>query len=328
MPMIELALATILVAIIAFFIVSFLRSSYVIVPEEERLVIYRLGRFDRVAGPGRVRLSRDMDKVQRRFSIRNGPSDCLIDDLHVYGLPVGLTLNLWWCYDPVRAAGGDSATLRDLVLFDESERRSQLAVELRDSLVRQIAAMEQRKPLAATATIVDKIVPILPGVSTCIEILTHAQQDLARTLPRLGIFLDMNHPIVITRVHPPDDMIRGFSRDRAAALLRLQFPNLPDSMMLHLLESIEGLEPLRIHEIRQVGENGGAGIAAEARWTEDDTLFRAPLAVEPAPPQGKTPDRAETVADQPASEASRLSRSDLAVLKRVPRERPGQRRAA
>ena len=115
------------------------------------------------------------------------------------------------------------------------------------------------------------------------------QQDLVQSLPSLGLFLDVNHPIVITRLHPPEDLIRGFSRDRAAALLRLQFPNLSDSMMVHMLESIEGLEPLRIHEIRQVGNNAGAGAATEARWVEDDTMFRVPLTGAPPPSQDKRP---------------------------------------
>lgn len=319
--------AIIVVLVFLALLALFLKPGYEIVPEEERVIIYRLGRFEQIAGPGMVWLSRSLDKVQRRFSIRNDPQDCFVDGLFVYGIPIGLTLNLWCRYDPVRAANGDRVKLTDFAQFSESERRSQLAVKLKDSFIRQIGAIEQRNPMGQSASIIDKIMPILPGVPTCAEILASVQQDLIKNLPPLGLFLDVNHPIVVTRLHPPEDMIKGFGRDRAAALLRLQLPDLSDSMMLHALESIEGLDPLRVHEIRQVGNNVGA--VSETRWTDDDgQMFRVPLSTGPMPPQEKASRPAEVAADQPASDPAHLSHSDLALLKRVPRESAGQRRVA
>ena len=326
--MIEFAIAILIVVLISVFFVRLFKSGYEIVPEEERVIIYHLGRFARVAGPGMVLLSRRQDTIQRRFSIRNEPSDYFVDGLFVYGIPMGLTLNMWRRYDPVKAAKGDQEKLRDLVLFEESERRSHLEVKLRDALVRQIGAIEQKEPLGPTANIIDRLLPILPGVPACAAILTNVQQDLAKVLPSLGLFLDVNHPIVITRLHPPEDLIRGFSRDRAASLLRLQFPNLSDSMMVHMLESIEGLEPLRIHEFRQVGNNAGTGAATEARWVEDDTMFRVPLTGAPSQSPARPQNPTEATSEQPVSETTRLTHSDLALLKRVPCEAPGHKRAA
>lgn len=311
------------IAALAYFL---LRPDIKIVPEEERLVIYRLGRFDRVAGPGPILLSRDIDEIKRHFSIRNEPQNVAVDGLMMYGIPVGLTVNLWCRYDPVRAAGGDRERLRELVQFSESERHEHLAVQLRDALVHYMSALEQRAPLPPTATIVDMIVPILPGVPTCVEILQNVQRELAHTLPALGLYSDASHPLVITHLRLPEDMTKGFSRGRAASLLRMQLPDLPDSMMVHMLESIEGLAPLRIHEIRQVGNGANSGL--EARWTDEDMLFREPLNAGTPPPHDKAASPAEAPADQPAPEPSHLSHGDLALLKRVPREPAGKRRVA
>lgn len=324
--MIPLAVVSTLL-VIALLVAYFLRPTYEIVPEEQRVIIYRLGRFERVAGPGIVVLSRDIDEIKRRYSVRNEPHDFLVDGLMPYGVPMGLTLNMWWSYDPQKAAAGDKATLANLALFTESERRSHLAVKLRDSLVRQISALEQRTPLGSTATVVDKIMPMLPGAPTAVEVLQRAQQDLARSLPALGIFLDVSQPIVITRLHVPDDLIKGFSRDRVAELLSMRFPGLPDSMMVHMLESIEGLAPLRIQEIRQVGNTVGA--ATEARWTDEDgTMVRVPLAAGPTPPPNQAARPADAAADQPVPQTTQLGPGDLAVLKRVSRETSGARRVA
>ncbi len=306
-----------------------LKPDIVTVPEEERVIIYRLGRFDRVAGPGLVLLSRDIDEIKRRFSTRNEPQNVAVDGLMMYGIPVGLTVNLWCRYDPVRAAGGDRDRLRELAQFSEAERYEQLAVRLREALVRHMNALEQRAPLPPTATVVDMIVPILPGVPTCVEILQGAQRDLVQTLPALGLYLDLdaNHSPVITNLRLPEDMSKGFSRGRAAALLRMQLPDLPDSMMVHMLESIEGLAPLRIQEIRQVGNAVGA--ATEARWTDEDgTMVRVPLAAGPTPPHERAAGPAEAPADQPVADTSHLSHGDLALLKRVPRDPAGKRRVA
>ncbi len=321
-------LVSIIVVLVLLALLAFIfRPGYVIVPEAERLIIYRLGRFNRIVGPGVIWLLRGMETVQRQYSVRNDPQDSSVDGLMVYGVPIGLTLNIWWGYDPQRAAAGDKAKLANLALFAESERNNHFNVKLRDSLVRQINALEQRAPLAPSATVVDKIVPILPGVPTCVEILDKVQQDIARSLPALGIFLDVSQPIVITRLHPPEDLIKGFSRDRVADLLGMRFPGLPDSMMVHMLESIEGLPPLRVHEIRQVGNNGGA--LSETRWTDEDgQMFRVPLSTGPTPPQERASRPADVAADQPASDPARLSRDDLALLKRVPRESAGERRVA
>ncbi len=318
------AIVLIVAAALAYFL---LKPDIVTVPEEERVIIYRLGRFDRVAGPGLVLLSRDIDVVQRRFSTRNEPQNVAVDGLMMYGIPVGLTINLWCRYDPVRAAGGDRARLRDLAQFSEAERHEQLAVLLREALVRHMNALEQRAPLPPTATVVDMIVPILPGVPTCVEILQGAQRDLVRTLPALGLYLDADHPLVITNLRLPEDMSKGFSRGRAAALLRMQLPDLPDSMMVHMLESIEGLAPLRIQEIRQVGNAVGA--ATEARWTDEDgTMVRVSLAAGTPPTQERAARPAEAAADPPAPTAPHLSHEDLRLLKRVPREPAETRRVA
>lgn len=294
-----------------------LQPRFEIVPEEERVIIYRLGRFFRIAGPGMVWFFHRFDTLQRRFTVRNEPHDCFIDGLFVYGIPIGLTLNLWYRYDPVTAASGNRVRLVELSQFGESERRSHLVVKLRDALVRQLGSMEQEKPLDAQATIVDKLTLILPGVPSCIEFLRRVQQDLTQSLPSLGIILDTTHSLLITRLHPPEDLIKGFSRDRAAALLRLRFPNLSDSMMVHMLEAIEGLEPLRIHEVRQIGDRGEMGPGLETRWLEDDMMFRMPAGLMlSAPSLGKSISGDVGVSEL---DATVLGPEDLAVLKRVPR---------
>ncbi|MCB0125476.1 MAG: hypothetical protein KDE58_24650, partial [Caldilineaceae bacterium] len=45
-----------------------------VVPEEKRLVIYRLGKFQRIAGPGPV-ITWRFDTIERELNVRDAPHD-------------------------------------------------------------------------------------------------------------------------------------------------------------------------------------------------------------------------------------------------------------
>ena len=75
--------------------VIYLRPGLRTVPQEERLVIYRMGHFDRIAGPGLVFLLHRIDTVQRSFMVREQPllyrvdhlrRTCGVDSLDLGGL--------------------------------------------------------------------------------------------------------------------------------------------------------------------------------------------------------------------------------------------------
>jgi hypothetical protein len=212
------------------------------VPQEERLVIYRLGHFYNIAGPGPVFLLRRIDEVWRTFSVREQPASYRVDNLFIYGVPVALTLSIWAAYDPVQAVGNDHANQTRLIVFNEFERNAQVILALRHILVQELGAMEQAHPLPAQATMGDKILPIIPGLPICNGMLARVRERLRDDMRTIGFILNLTQPILITSIQPPESVSKGFDRERVMSFLRPQFPNLPDDVLAQLYTSIEKLD--------------------------------------------------------------------------------------
>jgi len=75
--------AVVLVVLVAIAV----RSMVQVVPHGERLVIYRLGRFHRVVGPGLVLVLPRLDRVVRSIRVRDQPLEISVDGLFAYGVP-------------------------------------------------------------------------------------------------------------------------------------------------------------------------------------------------------------------------------------------------
>ncbi len=323
------------IMLVAIAIVIWLQPQWETVAEEERIVVYRLGHFYNIAGPGPVFLLRRIDEVRRTFSVREQPTSYRVDNLFINGVPIALTLSIWAAFDPVRAVGNDHANQARLIVFNEFERNAQVVLALRHILVQELGAMEQAHPLPAQATMGDKILPIIPGLPVCNGMLARVRERLRDDMRTIGFILNLTHPILITSIQPPESVSKGFDRERVMSFLRPQFPNLPDDVLAQLYTSIEKLDLPTLQRfvvqnegnlstrIEQRMENAQGGQTRVSVQTPagDATAAAARPPITVTPP-------ASQPAPAPPPAADELLPSDLAVLKRVPRAAPAQRRAA
>jgi hypothetical protein len=290
------------------------------VREEQRLVIYRRGRFNRVDGPGWVRMTR-FETIERRLNVRDATKNFTVVGLFIFGVPIGFTLNFWLRTDLQRAAAGDFNVLRRLAMFTDGERDQQVAVEIMESFKRRIAELERHKENTGQmpGNIVEQIIPILPGSPDCEELLGRVKGDLMRKLPSVGAVIDPSHPLIITSIIPPPEMLAGFSRGRILALLRLSLPQLPEDKLANMLAAIEGLSGMttRVHDIR--GPEGAPPTTSyRIRGDNIEPTFLG-TAAQPAALAQAEPARAIPIIDAVPAKEEEVSSVDLKVLKRVPR---------
>jgi hypothetical protein len=311
-----------------------------VVPEEERLVIYRLGRFNRIAGPGLVHLIRRQDSVHQTILVRDRPVTSTATEIMIYGVPFGYTLSFWCRTDlqlaaqeferarqQAQAAGREFAGgiskqefLTRLAVLPESERREQINTKVREGLINAVAQLQNEEPLLDGGDFAQALLPILPGLPPCDRLLAKLRTQLVRTLPTIGVFFNEIHPITVMTIHLGDDITGSFSRNRMVTIMKERFPNLSEQELMQALSSIQGFEQpeRRIH----FDGNGANTSSVEMRDDEDSMRYKfypggaaqgtsqsgagkppAPPAVAPSP----TPDR------EPP-----LSRDDLNILKQVP----------
>ncbi|MEZ4613938.1 MAG: hypothetical protein R2867_00285 [Caldilineaceae bacterium] len=186
-----------------------------VVPEEKRLVIYRLGKFYRVAGPGVVPTWR-FDTIERELNARDEPHNLRVDNLYMHGIPFGYTLNMWLRNDPVAVAGDDKARLHELALFNDRERKQQIEVKLREALVHVVTRIQEGHKLRKNALTFEKLLPIFPGLPLCEQLLEQLKDELKVSLPSIGIKLNENQPITITVLHLTQTILNGFKQGHIA----------------------------------------------------------------------------------------------------------------
>jgi len=328
------------VAVVLIAGIIYLQPGLPTVPQEERLVIYRLGHFYNIAGPGPVFLLRRIDEVRRTFSVREQPTSYRVDNLFINGVPIALTLSIWAAFDPVRAVGNDHANQARLIVFNEFERNAQVVLALRHILVQELGAMEQAHPLPAQATMGDKILPIIPGLPICNGMLARVRERLRDDMRTIGFILNLTQPILITNIQPPESVSKGFDRERVMSFLRPQFPNLPDDVLAQLYTSIEKIDLPTLQRFvvqnegnlsTRIEQRTGNAQGGQTRVSVQTPAAGAAdaAAVSGQPPVSATaPASPSAPASSPSPAEDELAPGDLTVLKRVPRAAPAQRRAA
>ncbi|MBX3009933.1 MAG: SPFH domain-containing protein [Caldilineaceae bacterium] len=289
------------------------QAKFQVVPEEERLVIYRLGRFQRIAGPGPVFLLRNLDEVKRRFSVRDEPHNIRINGLFINGVPFGYTLNFWYRFDLMAAAPDDRARLVNLAQFSDDERKQQVATKVREALVASAARLERGyKP--AGNDFFDKLLPIMPGLPEFEALFAEVGQQLRATLPLVGAILNEAHPITVTNIHLGNDILNSFSRGRIANLLKETFPALAPELLLQAVSAIEGID---MPQQRVVFEGSNyANAAMDFRVDEEGATARVRV-----PPKGglKQPSAPQPIPPQsPVVTETATTAEDWSVLKQVP----------
>lgn len=321
-------LVVLLVVLVGFY--RFIRATMHVIPEEQRWVVYRLGRFHRVAGPGPVQILPRLDRVMQTFEIRQRPLEVTVPAIFAFGLPNDLTLNLWCSFDPVRAAGGDKERLVHLVQLNDAERRDQVAVKARQALVDRLAELQEKMPLPAEAQVMDQVAALAPGSPRYNTLINAIRNDLERALPSVGVMLDTSQPIILTKRGLSEEILDAIKRRRGWEMdsqwltgyveeLRRRFPdlNISRTVLAQILASLPGVELGKVQRLLLEQE---PGTRAEVEFEMNRDGEGANVIVKPktaGPPPAREP-----AAPPP------LTESDLAVLKRVPRGQRSQQMIA
>ncbi len=294
-----------------------------VVPEEQRLVIYRLGAFSRVAGPGPVFITR-MNTVERTLHVRDQPHTVRVDNLFIKGVPFGYTLNFWYGIDLAKAANGNREQLARLAQFSNEEIDRQVADQVRNALVNSLARIEQGYQPAGKEFFYN-LLPIIPGLPEASKLLTYLRDELTETLPAVGVMFNPNHPIIVKGLHIGADIAGSFSRGRVGQMLKEQFPNLSEDLLLQAMTSIEGID--LAHQRITLKSEGDAQAVVDFRQ-DDQEGMQPRVKVYPharserpaqAQPAEDTAKRAPATAEPSATAAEPpLTKDDLTVLKRVP----------
>lgn len=282
-----------------------------IVPEEERLVIYRLGRFNRIAGPGMVYISK-LETVHHKIDARDRPRNVRVDNLFMRGIPFGYTLNLWYRIDPVTTANDNKEQLSQLAHFDDKERDKLVGTKVREALVLSTTQIGNEYKPAGEAYFYN-LLPIIPGLPDNDRLLALTRDKLAETLPTVGAILNLAHPITIAGLNLSNDLAQSFSRDRIATLLHEQFPNLSEEVRLEAVGAITGIDMGRTRI--SVENSGNASVAIDEQGGTRIFMGGNPRSTAASPTVAQP---AKSAVAQPApAPVETLSSADLGVLKRV-----------
>lgn len=284
------------------------------VPQEERVVLYRFGLFSRLAGPGLVTLA-GYEREKQRINFRSEFGEYRTNTYYfINGIPFNYTISFWRRYDLLTAANGDKTRLVELVQYTDAERRRLLVTKLHEALYASVQVIQQKYPAPDKASIAEKLLPILPGMPGCDELLALVKAELQRTLPTVGVIMDTLHPLSITNVHVTPEVIDSFGRGRSLAMLREQLPDVSPEVLLQAFSAIEGLD---MHTVR-LYMNGGVVREVKVDGENIEGYKVAPDPDESAA-RREQPTRPERIPPPMApDEDERLSKADLSVLKRLP----------
>lgn len=271
----------IIVAIIAILIVF----RVIVLPEYEQVIIYRLGRFRRLGGPGLVTYNRFLDTLERRIDTRDKKQSIPINGLFVYDIPFGFRLDIWMRYAPGEIAAGDHAVLTQLSHIAENEQMGNVRTEIKRALQQSLAQIQNRYPLPSNPGIIDKLLPIIPGTSICNELLDLMTEKLAELLPKVGFVLSPNREFTIFDIILGQEIIDIFNRGRLAKSLRDDIPTINDERIYEFLGKVRGLDIDIKHVIVENPDGAEVRIRDEDRDVEvrHSRMHRRPSPLGPPP---------------------------------------------
>jgi hypothetical protein len=179
------------------------------------------------------------------------------------------------------------------------------------------------------------VVALAPGTDRYNKIIAGIKKELKQSLPSLGVILNPTESITLTGRGIPDDIIKAIKRKQGRDIdsqwlrkyaidLRQQFPGISKAMLAQILTSIEGVDSGKVQSLLLEQEEGAKNKVG-VRMPSDDS---ATASVTTRTMMKKRRATAETPAQ---ATPQRLTKSDLAVLKRVeriPRGDQDQRKSA
>ena len=178
------------------------------------------------------------------------------------------------------------------------------------------------------------MIALAPGTDRYKELIAGIKGELEQSLPLVGVILNTTHSITLTHRGLPDEIIKAIKRRYGRDLdsqwltkyvddLQQQF-QIPKNILAQILSSIEGVDLSSIQRFH-LEQEAGADTDVELEFSRGDesgpNIITKP----------KTKER-RTISPKIEREDSqtphRLTKSDLTVLKRVPRGNPDQRLSA
>lgn len=284
------------------------------VPQEERVVLYRFGEFSRLAGPGIVTLA-GYEREKQRINVRSEYGEYRTNGYYfINGVPFNYSISFWRRYDLHTAANGDTARLAELVQYTDDERRQHLVTKLHEAMYACVQIVQKQHTVPDKAPIAAKLLPILPGMPGCDELLALVKTELMRTLPTVGVIMDTLHPLAITNVHVTPEVIDSFGRGRSLAMLREQLPDVSPDLLLQAFTAIQGLD---MHTVR-LYMNGGAVREVKMEGENIEGYKVRTDVAEQTVRSEVTSSPLRTPPPVTIDEEERLSKADLSVLKRLP----------
>lgn len=324
-----------LIALIIFIFRAIKGIEFNILREHERLAIYRMGRFRRIRGPGLVIVWQTLGTKALPFDVREHPMEQFVPPVFINGLPVGLTFNFWCAFDPETTVASNRIRFNDLFQMEERERQQEIGLRLKECVADEISILTRRDKLPENPELFHRLMPVLPGFPQRAELLQNIRSKLTGEIRNLGYRLSADNPIIISRLHLPDEMGKTLNRGRIVELLRSQFPDLADEEIAHILASIEGRPAPNLQKFVVQGDtNAQIETRRKGDQTEEHRLRFAIPKAEQKQTDGSTTqaggtdhqgDSATSNAQsaKPAVDRS-LSDNDLSVLTPVPRLRDRQ----
>lgn len=305
-------------AVILFWLLLTSAGAHVVkVPQEKRLVIYRLGRFNRLAGPGLQALTR-LDTVEREINVRSELAKYKTDAWYfMNGVPFNYTISFWSSNNLEQASGGNRKRLERFVQYSDADRRKHLISKLHEAIYYSLPTVQQKYAAPADAEVGEKLLPILPGMAGCNELIDLVRQELRANLPGIGVVLDDEHPVIVTAVHVTPEVLASFGRNRSLKMLREQLPDASADQLLQAFSAIEGLD---IHTVRLLID-GSANVRDIKFDGEKIDGFKVTPGPAPAPKEQSADQRGmkelSPTTPEEAVTDEELTRSDLSVLKRL-----------
>jgi hypothetical protein len=239
---------------------------FIKVEEGQEAVIYRLGRFYCIAGPGMVWLWPYLDECHAVLDVRETRQVIFIRTF-AGGVPVTLKLSFHARLDLRRAAGHDLNRLAELASWDEQQRREKMEDAVQNLVVRMVREYEQRHPTPEDADFFTRLGHIVAMTRQNAVLMSNIRRHLGRVIGQFGYVLGETEPCWMVLDSLPPALIEAFDRARAdrvhmqrltakwEPLLRL-IRDYPPHLQAHLMTVVEGLQP---PPIQIPGTEGGSG---------------------------------------------------------------------
>ncbi len=227
---------------------------FIKVEEGHEAVIYRLGRFHRIVGPGPVWLWPHVDEHHATLDVRQTKLTVLIRTFAGGGIPVTLRLSFHARLDLRRTAGQDFARLAELASWDEHERKEKLDDAVQHLVIRMVREYERRHPVSPHADVFTQLSHILTMTRQNDTLMVNIRRHLGRVIARFGYVLSEAEPCWMVLDSLPPTLIEAFDRARTdrvhmqrltakwEQLLRL-IQDYPPHLQAHLMTVVEGLQP-------------------------------------------------------------------------------------